>query len=212
MKKKLSIIIIVCIGLFLVGKFTGKNEVDTPKEEVTTALQDTIEEPITERVLELEEQEELQKVTEEQEPELIYFETDKAVNDFFVKFNSVSSISISADDIANGNIRTKAYTTIDDFYIEVINVTSENYLSVSISTDPEDEYTVLHDVFMNCIRAMSDSISNEELEEAWSSIHATGYMVEGYEIASGILIDYIPCVELSIGKSNLRIDLTFPIE
>ena len=212
MKRKLPVIIIVCIGLFLVGKFTGKNGADTPKEEVTTALQDTIEEPITESVLELEEQEELQKVTEEQEPELIYFETDKAVNDFFVKFNSVSSIPISADDIAKGSIRTKAYTTIDDFYIEVINVTSEKCLSVSISTDPEDEYTVLHDVFMDCIRAMSDSISNEELEEAWSSIHATGYMVEGYEIDNGILIDYTPCVELSIGKSNLRIDLTFPLE
>ena len=93
--------------------------------------------------------------------------------------------------------------------MEVINAT--DFLSVSISVDPENEDTKFLSIFSSCIKAMNSNITDDEISSAWNAIHETGYMVENYDF-NGIKITYVPSKELSRGTSALRIDLSFPIE
>lgn len=146
--------------------------------------------------------------TQEQEA-LEYFETDEVVNSFFANYNAIAEKPIEASEIEKGNIKTKALVYIDDFSMEVINTT--DFLSVSISINPENENTELLSVFSSCIKAMNTTVSDDEIVNAWNAIHETGYMVEDYDF-NGIEITYVPSKELSWGISELRIDLSFPID
>ena len=65
-------------------------------------------------------------------------------------------------------------------------------------------------VFQDCIKAMLNC-SDNEIVNAWTAIHATGYMVENYNF-NGISITYVPSKELSWGVNNPRIDLTIPLK
>lgn len=148
--------------------------------------------------------------TTEEKTEMLYFKYDDAVNNFFEKYNSVTDVPIKSTEIKKGNINTKALVYIDDFSMEVLN-TKQNSLVISVSDDYKNENTNLHNVFINCIKAMTNDLSSNEIEDAWNEIHSTGYMVENYDF-NGIQITYVPYKELSSGHSDLRIDLTFSIE
>lgn len=138
-----------------------------------------------------------------------YFEGDDIVNIFFEKYNAVSNNPISSSDIQNGNIKTKALVYSDLFSMEVVN-SGRGLLSVSISSAPENEETVLNILFNDCLKATNRSLSVEDISSAWDALHETGYMVEGY-VLGDIIIDYIPSVELTKGHSDLRIDLLIPV-
>lgn len=138
-----------------------------------------------------------------------YFESDDLVNDFFEKYNAASAAPIDASEIEKGNIVTKALVYTDLFSMEVINST-RGFLSVSISADPENEDTALKNVFFGCLKAMDESLGDEDISDAWEAIHESGYMVEGHDL-DGITISYIPYAELSRGHSELRVDFTFPV-
>lgn len=196
MKKKVLLIVILCVALGVLGTACSKDDSGMETPEVDSSLSSSVEEESEEPVPE--------------EPKLEYFETDSVINEFFVQYNSVSDNPINASDITGSIIRSKAFVNFEGCSMEVDNAT--DFFSVSISTAPEDEDTLLHEVFTACVKAMNSNISNEELDTAWSDIHETGYMVEEYEFVNGIVIDYIPYKELSQGHSNLRIDLTFPLE
>lgn len=138
-----------------------------------------------------------------------YFESDDLVNDFFEKYNAASAAPVDASEIEKGNIVTKALVYTDLFSMEVINST-RGFLSVSISADPENEDTALKNVFFGCLKAMDESLGDEDISGAWEAIHESGYMVEGLDL-DGITISYIPYAELSMGHSELRVDFTFPV-
>lgn len=175
----------------------GTNTVET-STVVEDNTADVESEDITESVAEI-----------ETEPTLEYFATDETVNNFFVKYNDIANEVIDASKIEKGNIDTKALVYIDDFNMEVVATRTELY--VSIGTSPDNEDTQLHDIFTSCIKAMRAEYTDDEIETAWSDIHETGYMVEGYEL-NDTKITYVPYKELSSGHSNLRIDLVFSIE
>lgn len=190
MKKRIIFLLIICL-------FTGvlsscyRIESNASSVEGDAALSNIMEE------------------IEQEELELLYFKTDALVNDFFEKYNSISDDKIDPTEIEKGNIDTKALVYRDDFSMEVIN-SNRGFLSVSLSTNPENEEIYLYNVFLKCIKGMKNNLSDEEIESAWSDIHSTGYMVDGYDL-SGITITYIPYKELSNNHSNLRIDLIFPL-
>ena len=195
MKKKICILGI-SLTVFLVA--CGITDNKGLSEDETTNTTNVTEEAET--------QEQSSEVMEETEPVMEYFETDLIVNNFFVAYNAIAERPIDAIEIGKGNIRSKALVSIDDFNMEVINAT--NYLSVSISVDPENEDTKLLSIFSSCIKAMYPNFTDDEISTVWNAIHATGYYVENYDF-NGIKITYIPSKELSWGTSDLRIDLQF---
>lgn len=202
MKKKVCILGI-CLSVFLVACGTTDNEI-TDKDETSNIT--SVSEVQSE---ETETQEQEIKSSEVVEETITYFESDEIVNDFFASYNEIAESPIDINEIEKGNIRTKALVYIDDFSMEVINAT--DFLSVSISVDPENEDTKLLSIFSSCIKAMNSNITDDEISSAWNAIHETGYMVENYDF-NGIKITYVPSKELSWGTSALRIDLSFPIE
>lgn len=148
--------------------------------------------------------------TSKEKTELLFFQYDDVVNNFFEKYNLISDRPIKSTEIKKGNINTKALVYIDDFSMEILN-TKQNSLIISISDDYKNENTNLHNVFVNCIKAMYSDLNSDEIENAWNEIHSTGYQVENYDF-NDIQITYVPYKELSSGHSDLRIDLTFSIE
>lgn len=188
MKTKICILGI-CFSVFLVACGTTDNEVSSKDETSNTTNVSEVQ-------------------SEETEVVMKYFETDLIVNNFFVAYNAIAESPIDVTEIEIGNTKTKALVYIDDFSMEVINAT--DFLSVSISVDPENEDTKLLSIFSSCIKAMYPNVTDDEISTAWNAIHETGYMVEDYDF-NGIKITYVPSKELSWGTSALRIDLSFPL-
>ena len=141
--------------------------------------------------------------------EPLYFESDEVVDKFFADYNAIAEISIPADEIEKGNIRTKALVYIDDLSLEIIN--AKDYLSVSMGSSVENEATALYAIFRDTIKAINTDIADEDIQSAWVGIHESGYLVENYDF-NGISITYVPSKELSWGTSDLRIDLKFPMK
>ncbi len=145
----------------------------------------------------------------ETEESLAYFESNETVNNFFVRYNEIAENKVENTDIKKGNIDTKALVYKDSFSFEVI--ATNDILYLSIGSEPDFENDVMYAVFRDSIKAMFSDMADEQIDEAWSGIHETGFMVEGYEL-DNIKIGYVPYKELSQGHSNLRIDLEIPIE
>ena len=195
--KKIILISIILITMIFWGCGTNKNtasstentntKVESTKEKASPAL----EEPT------------------EMKTELKYFPTDEIVDNFFVKYNTLTKTQIDTTEIQKGNIKTKALVYTEDFNMEVVSTKKELY--VSIGTNPENEDSKLYEAFTTCIKAMCENYSNEEIDSAWKDIHKTGYLVEGYEL-NDVQITYVPYKELSSGHSNLRIDLMFKLK
>lgn len=142
-------------------------------------------------------------------PTFSYFASDKIVDKFFTDYNAIAEISIPAEKIEKGNIRTKALAYLDDLSIEIIN--AGDFLSVSMSSSAENEDTKLYAIFRDSILAMRTDIAVESIQSAWNSIHESGHLVEDYDL-SGISITYVPSTDLSWGTSDLRVDLEIPLK
>ncbi|MBE6879177.1 MAG: hypothetical protein E7488_08500 [Ruminococcaceae bacterium] len=198
MKKVIALVLALICVFGLAGCGTTDNEVSS-KNETTNTM----------NVSEVQSEEETQE-QEMQNTEVVmeYFETDLIVNNFFVAYNAIAESPIDVTEIEKGNIKTKALVYIDDFSMEVIN--AADFLSISISVDPENEDTKLLSIFSSCIKAMYPNVADDEISTAWNAIHETGYMVEDYDF-NGIKITYVPSKELSWGTSALRIDLSFSL-
>lgn len=141
------------------------------------------------------------------EPELMYFESDEVVDNFFADYNAIAEVVIPAEEIEKGNIKTKALVYIDDLRLEVIN--TKDFLSISMSSSVENEDTTLYAIFRDSIMAMRTDTAEEDIQSVWSAIHVSGYLVEAYDF-NGISITYVPTKELSWGSSDLRVDLKIP--
>lgn len=141
--------------------------------------------------------------------EPLYFESDSIVDKFFNDYNSIAEIKIPADEIEKGNIRTKALVYIEDLSLEIIN--ANDFLSISMGSSPENEFTTLYAVFRDSIKAMRADITDLDIQSAWDTIHESGYLVEDYAF-NDISITYVPSKELSWGTSDPSIDLEIPLQ
>lgn len=145
----------------------------------------------------------------EQDSELMFFESDRVVDKFFADYNAIAEVVIPAEEIEKGNIRTKALVYIDDLSLEVIN--ADDFLSISMSSSVENEDTKLYAIFRDTTKTMRADITEDDILSAWSAIHESGYLVEDYDFNS-IKITYVPAKELSWGTSDLRVDMEFPLK
>ena len=193
--RKSVIMISVCCFLFTACTNTNnveENSLVTSVESVAETSQKTDSESVIE--------------SSSTDTKAIYFQSDEIVNNLFEAYNSIAAEPIPAEEIQKGSIATKALVYMDDFRMEIIN-SKRDFLSVSIGTDEKDD-SILHDIFINCIKSMDPSITDTDLESAWTELHTTGYMVENYDLP-GIKISYMPYKELSSGHSSPRFDFTF---
>ncbi len=208
--KKLFLLLslFLCLTLAACGGNSGNSaETDTPQETQSeeTSLPEngsSTETPLDE-TLPPEESEVIQDSTPQ------YFESDEIVDKFFSAYNLIAEITIPAEEIEKGNIRTKALVYIDDLSIEIIN--AGDFLSLSMSCDAENEATKLYAIYRDAIAAMNTEISEDDIQLSWNAIHETGYLVEDYDL-NGISITYVPSKELSWGTSNLRVDIEIPLK
>lgn len=196
--RKGVIIISVCCFLFTACTNTNNAEENSLVTSVESVA-DTSQETKSESVIE----------SSSADTKVIYFQSDEMVNNFFEAYNSIAVEPIPEEEIQKGNIATKALVYMNDFRMEIIN-SKRDFLSVSIGTDEKDD-SILHDIFINCIKSMDSSIPDTDLESAWTELHSTGYMVENYDF-HGIKISYMPYKELSSGHSSPRFDFTFQIK
>lgn len=174
----------------------------------TSANNDTTETPIVDEAPEIKDAQTDEPLADP-EPEWLYFESDEVVETFFVNYNAFAEVVIDANEIEQGNIRTKALVYIDDLSLEVIN--AGEYLAISMSSAPENEATTLYAIFRDTIKAMNETISEDDIKLAWNAIHESGYLVEDYDF-NGMTITYVPSKELSWGTSDLRVDINIPFE
>lgn len=151
---------------------------------------------------ELDENAQQQKPSQEatSESTVTYFESDDVVNKFFTDYNSFAEVTIPANEIEKGNIRTKALVYMDDLSLEVIN--AKDFLAISMSASADNENGKLYSVFRDALKAVQKELAEEDIQSAWNAIHKTAYITEDYNL-NGISVTYIPSV--------LRIDLNVPL-
>ena len=130
-------------------------------------------------------------------PKPVYFDSDEAVEAFMAAYNATAEIGIPPEEVERGNIKTKALVYMDDLSMEIIH--APEFLSVSFSA----EETKLRAVFRDVIAAARPEIGEADVAAAWEEIHATGYLVEGYELED-VTITYVP--------TKARIDLQIPLK
>lgn len=185
---------ILALGLALVitALFMGCSSADN---KIDTSTQTTEEKSPTE-------------VTSEKDS-YTYFPSDSLVDSFFQKYNQLTDRPIQKDEIKEGNISTKALVYYDSYSMEVIN-SRNGFLSVSIGADPDEEYKGFKKMFINCIKALREDLTSDEIEDAWDGMHESGHLTEDYDL-NDLDISYMPYQELSQGHSDLRIDIMSPI-
>ena len=76
-----------------------------------------------------------------------------------------------------------------DFYIEMVN--SRNGLEILIDDGPE-ESVALYPVFRDFLKVMDDSLSDEQIKQAWSDIKKIGtkYMYDGNYTLNSLKMNY----------------------
>lgn len=206
MKKGYIVLLLMSFCLVSCGKNGGESKI-TNTPEVTENVSVITEVEKVDTVEEVKEQVESTK-----EPELLYFKYDSVVDEFFSKYNSISSNKFKADQISKGNVQTKANARNDNLSLEIIHVDDfENpYIEVSIYSSYKDEGTVLYNAFVDTMKAECKDVSKKKIKKLWEKIHKTGYMVEDYDF-NGIKISYVPHIDRQ-EHSEPRIDFNFPID
>ena len=118
-----------------------------------------------------------------------YFKSDKGLNHFFQKYNEIAEYPFEEEQIQQGNVKAKALISTGDFYIEMVN--SRNGLEILIDDGPE-ESVALYPVFRDFLKVMDDSLSDEQIKQAWSDIKKIGtkYMYDGNYTLNSLKMNY----------------------
>ena len=118
-----------------------------------------------------------------------YFKSDKELNHFFQKYNEIAEYPFEEEQIQQGNVKAKALISTGDFYIEMVN--SQNGLEILIDDGPE-ESVALYPVFRDFLKVMDDSLSDEQIKQAWSDIKKIGtkYMYDGNYTLNSLKMNY----------------------
>lgn len=92
----------------------------------------------------------------------VLYEKDKAINQFLVDYNSITSSP--ATDISRGNIDSKCSFLTYDFYVEVGNYrATAGYMEVSIIGNKDAHVPEMRDAFHDVIKALDQNLSDEEI-------------------------------------------------
>lgn len=124
-----------------------------------------------------------------EETSITYFESDKGLNRFFINYNEFAECPFDPEQIKQGNVRTKALVSTGDFYIELVNSRDGLYILID---DGSEESANLYFVFRDFLKVMDDSLSDEQIEQAWNDIKeiGTGYMYDGSYTLNKLKMNY----------------------
>ncbi len=124
-----------------------------------------------------------------EEATVTYFKSDKGLNRFLTNYNKFAECPFEPEQIKQGSVRTKALISTEDFYIELVN--SQNGLYILID-DGSEESADLYFVFRDFLKVMDDSLSDEQIEQAWSDIKEIGtkYMYDGSYTLNKLQMNY----------------------
>ena len=119
----------------------------------------------------------------------VYFKTDKGLNAFFKTYNEFAAYPFAAEQIRQGNVRTKALIQTDNLYIELVN--SANGLDILLD-DGSEESEELHSVYRDFLKIMDESLSDEQIEQSWSDIKeiGMGYLYNSRYSLNSLKMDY----------------------
>lgn len=124
-----------------------------------------------------------------EEAAITYFKPDKGLNRFFTNYNQLAEYPFEPEQIRQGNVRTKALVSTGDLYVELVN--SQNGLDILIDDGPE-ESEALYSVFRDFLKVMDDSLSDEQIEQAWIDIKEIGtrYLYDGSYTLNKLRMNY----------------------
>lgn len=132
---------------------------------------------------------------------------DAVVNDFILAYNAISQSPI--DSVEKGNIRTKFFVYSHGYYLELLNANDTGKIHVTINETNENagEGTEgMRDVFREVVLACDPSLSAEDIDAFFDSLHAGGVIAEESSLGT-VMVDYVPDAELSSGHSRGHIEI-----
>ena len=139
--------------------------------------------------------------------EKLNYAEDEVVNNFIANYNSFSNSPI--DNIEKGNIRTKYFGETFGYFLEMINSSDTNKISVTINKTNENANIgiegmkeVFHDVIKTII---GDAIDND-INSYFDNLVSNEYMVTE-EAFNKLEIIFLPDKELSKGQSRGHIEI-----
>ena len=108
---------------------------------------------------------------------------------FFEAYDEFAEYPFAVEQIRQGNVRTKALVQTDNLYVELVN--SANGLDILLD-DGSEESEELYSVYRDFLKVMDDSLSDEQIEQAWSDINeiGTGYLYNGRYSLNRLKMDY----------------------
>ena len=127
---------------------------------------------------------------------------DQVVNDFIVRYNSLSPNPLS--DIEQGNVRTKYHAQSNGYYFELLhaNDTGKIYVSINQTNESASQGTLgMRESFTYAVKAIDSSIPDNEINSLFDSLISGEVIVENAKLGKTI-INYVPDKELSGGHSR----------
>lgn len=107
-------------------------------------------------------------------PNAEYFEANKYINEFFIRYNDVASEKIEKENISQGNIRIKAHVSQRPLYMTLINPNNAQ-TSVIVDANCDNDEEKLYEIYQNCVKVAIPDISDDELKAVWEEIHENEY-------------------------------------
>lgn len=110
-------------------------------------------------------------------PEEKLFDTNEIVNSFLEKYNETAEHPFGADEIEKGNVRNKAIISTGGLYINIWGLDQENGISIAIEDkdEPSEEF---FPVFRDCLKAIDESVTDEQAAECWEDLQSLNYSVD----------------------------------
>lgn len=111
------------------------------------------------------------------------YKNDVVIDQYLKNFKAMNpELSLTTDNIENGNIKIKCFLTIANTYTEILNAnTGKLELTIQPTNDYRNDLTPVKNIFPAYIKAFNNFITDAEITEALNSI-LTGQSVTLYEL------------------------------
>lgn len=194
-------IIVIVVIVSLIQCFTNTNNSSSPR---------TTENNLSENKTEDIKNNQASESENNDEPKVAYhYVEDVTIDRFITEFNDKSKYDIT--NISNGNIKTKYFGYANNCYIEMINANNAYAQTFSIKINGGQEVSDrdrMFEVLGETLKVLDSSLSDDIINKTINQFQNEKHIVNSYKISDDIIIvNYIPIVELSYGKTSCSVDI-----
>ena len=110
-----------------------------------------------------------------------------------------------------GNINTKYFVNINGQYCELLNATDNeaNYFEIIINGGNEkDDVDKISNVYKEVIKSLDSTITETQINDTIVEYINSNTKLTTFSINDKINVTYYPCIEMSYGNSDCRIEIT----